>query len=278
MQVTCGAEADDARSAAATAGPSRAQYRRRQLFVGSACSSSSSCSLARPSSLEQSTRARRPPLDPRRRPTTTTTIPPATTTTTDPGLLPQTSAQPPSDDQSLSARLSPLFSAITTDSSTEAQTVFFPESAYLPTKQGQIPDPSSDYQSRLIGFLNLDLAAYHQSLGPSPTSATFVGVLADPTMAQWIPPGTCENSIGYWHLPNVRLVYKVNGMTSSFAVASLISWRGVWYVVHLGPNPRTTDVGTVALPSSGPGSAWAGRGLLRTAQPTGESRSPFASM
>lgn len=241
-------------------GPSRAQYRRRQLFaafsvlvivflfVGAAvelgAKHSSSTTTTRPSTA----------------PTTTTTIPPATTTTTDPGLLPQTSAQPPSDDQSLSARLSPLFSAITTDSSTEAQTVFFPESAYLPTKQGQIPDPSSDYQSRLIGFLNLDLAAYHQSLGPSPTSATFVGVLADPTMAQWIPPGTCENSIGYWHLPNVRLVYKLNGMTSSFAVASLISWRGVWYVVHLGPNPRTTDVGTVALPSSGPGTPGPGGG------------------
>jgi len=199
-----------------------------------------------------------PPSTPAQSSTTTTAA--STTTTADPGLLPQTSDQPPSDNQALTSRLAPFFTAITTDSSTQAQSVFFPESAYLSVKAGQIPDPSSDYQSRLIGFLNLDLAAYHQALGASPTSASFVGVVGDPTMAQWIPPGACENSIGYWHLPNVRLIYKVDGATSSFAVASLISWRGVWYVVHLGPNPRPSDVGTVALPSSGSGTPGPGGG------------------
>jgi hypothetical protein len=120
-------------------------------------------------------------------------------------------------------------------------------------KTGQISNPASDYQSRLIAFLSLDLGAYQQVLGANPLKATLSAVNADPAYATWIPPGSCENSVGYWHLPNVRLVYSSNGTTSSFAVASLISWRGVWYVVHLGPNPRPSNVGTVALPASGAG-------------------------
>jgi hypothetical protein len=46
----------------------------------------------------------------------------------------------------------------------------------------------------------------------------------------------------------------------SFGVASLISWRGLWYVVHLGPNPRPSDVGTVDQPAIGPGSPGPGGG------------------
>ena len=33
----------------------------------------------------------------------------------------------------------------------------------------------------------------------------------------------------------------------------MISWRGEWYVVHLGPNPRPTNTGTVDMPALGPG-------------------------
>ena len=184
--------------------------------------------------------------------TTTTTAAP-TTTTTDPGLLPQTASQPSSDNSSLTARLSPLFSAIQANSTVSGMAVFFPETAYVSMKTGILPNPASDYQSRLIGFYSLDLAAYQAALGVPPSMATFTGVNGDAAMATWIPPGTCENSVGYWHLPNVRLVYRVNGVTQSFAVASLISWRGTWYVVHLGPNPRPSDVGTVALAATGAG-------------------------
>jgi hypothetical protein len=184
---------------------------------------------------------------------TSTTAAPTTTTTTDPGLLPQTAEQPPSDDASLEVRLQPLFGAIQSASTQAGTSVFFPESAYLSMKAGILPSPASDYQSRLIGFYGLDLAAYQQALGPSPSSAQLVAVNADPSFASWIPPGSCENSIGYWHLPNVRLVYTNASGTQSFAVASLISWRGLWYVVHLGPNPRPSDVGTVDQPETGPG-------------------------
>ena len=229
--------------------PSRAVYRRRQLLsvasiitvlalVYLLLSSGASKPAATTTSSSRTT-------------TTTTTAP--TTTTTDPGLLPQTSTEPPSDDASLLVRFAPLFSAIQSDSQTLAQTVFFPESAYLQMKTGVLPNPTSDYQGRLVAFYNLDLAAYQRQLGAMPNSAQLTAMNADPNYATWIPPGTCENKIGYWHLPGVRMVYSLNGTVNSFAIASLISWRGVWYVVHLGPNPRPSNIGTVDQPATGPG-------------------------
>jgi hypothetical protein len=120
-------------------------------------------------------------------------------------------------------------------------------------KTGQIADPNADFSDRLIAFYDLDIAAYHQQLGAGAPTAHLVSVNATPSDAAYIPPGTCENAIGYWHLPGVRFVYQEGGTEQSFAVASLISWRGVWYVVHLGPNPRPSDVGTVDQPASGAG-------------------------
>jgi hypothetical protein len=148
--------------------------------------------------------------------------------------------------------MSTLFHDIALDSLSRAEKVFFPESAYVDMKTRQIPSPATDYVDRLIGFLRLDLAAYHTTLfshGPS----TFLGVNVNPADATWIHPGWCENSIGYWHVPGVRLVYRQNRVVRSVAVASLISWQGVWYVVHLGPNPRARDVGTVDAPALGRG-------------------------
>lgn len=183
------------------------------------------------------------------RTTTTTTSP---TTTTDPGLLPQTNAEP-SFGAPLHAQMSILFRSLVANDPSIGQAVFFPESAYVSMKTGILPDPRADYANRLIAFFNLDVAAYHAQLAMSPAPATLTEVLANPADAAWIPPGTCENSVGYWHLPGVRLVYSQGGAVSSFGVASLISWRGVWYVVHLGPNPRPSNVGTVDAPASGPG-------------------------
>ncbi|HVC13245.1 MAG TPA: hypothetical protein VND62_00120 [Acidimicrobiales bacterium] len=185
-------------------------------------------------------------------PRTTTTVAPATTTTTDPGLLPQTPTEPPVGSP-LQGRLAPLWAAIVSGSSAGARGEFFPKSAYLAMKTGVIPTPASDYADRLVAFYTLDLGAYHAALGSGAAGAQLVGVDADPSYAAWIPSGACENLIGYWHLPGVRIVYRENGQVRSFAVASLISWRGVWYVVHLGPNPRPENVGTVDLPATGPG-------------------------
>jgi hypothetical protein len=190
--------------------------------------------------------------------TTVTTVPPpttaaptTTTTPTDSGLLPQTTDEP-SIGPPLQSQLTVLWNAMVADSPTAAASVFFPQSAYLQLKTGLLPNPTSDYTGRLVGFYNLDIGAYHQLVtsGGTPTLLNVVFAAAD---AAWIPPGQCDNRYGYWHLPGVRLVYQSPTGVSSVAVASLISWRGVWYVVHLGPNPRPSPVGTVDQPESGHG-------------------------
>jgi hypothetical protein len=217
----------------------------------SACSSTPAGSphnpsSTRPSALTTSTTA--PPAT-----TTTTTTTAVTTTTTDPGLLPQTETEPPVAGSALRATLQPLWDAIVSGSQSEALPVFFPETAYVKMKTGLLPSPVSDYTDRLIAFYNLDLAAYHEALGPDPSSVQLLQVDGSPADAAWIEAGDCENLIGYWHLPGVRFVYRQGGAVKSFAVASLISWRGVWYVVHLGPNPRPENVGTVDQPAAGAG-------------------------
>ncbi len=187
--------------------------------------------------------------------TSSTAVAPATTTTTaaaDPGLLPQTPAEPPVDG-TLQAALTPLWSALVSGSQAAALGSFFPRAAYLQMKTGVLPDPASDYTNRLIAFYDLDLAVYHAALGGGAPAATLVSLDASPSDASWIPPGSCENTIGYWHLPGVRMVYQDGSAVRSFAIASLISWRGVWYVVHLGPNPRPSNLGTVDQPATGPG-------------------------
>ena len=146
-----------------------------------------------------------------------------------------------------------LWQAIVDGSAYEAQSLFFPESAYLQMKTGVINDPATDYTDRLIAFYGLDIAAYHSLLAEEGSGATLLDVLVDPAYATWIAPGQCENLIGYWHLPGVRVVYEVGSVVHSFAVASLISWRATWYVVHLGPNPRPQNVGTVDQPELGAG-------------------------
>jgi hypothetical protein len=182
----------------------------------------------------------------------TSTTPPPVTTTTDPGLLPQTTAEP-TDASALDRSMQILWNAIVADDADLGLGVFFPRTAYIRMKTGVIPDPAGDYINRLIAFYRLDIVAYHDLLGDGASSARLVSVAADTGLAAWIPPGYCENLIGYWHLPGVRLVYEESGTVRSFAVASLISWHSVWYVVHLGPNPRPSDVGTVDSPANGPG-------------------------
>jgi hypothetical protein len=146
-----------------------------------------------------------------------------------------------------------LWRAIIEGSPDTALGVFFPRAAYVRIKSGILADPAADYTDRLIGFFRLDIAAYHGYLGAGAAQAKWLGLSVAPGAAAWIPPGSCENLVGYWHMPGVRMVYSEEGVVHSFAVASLISWRSTWYVVHLGPNPRPSDVGTVDAPSAGPG-------------------------
>ena len=41
------------------------------------------------------------------------------------------------------------------------------------------------------------------------------------------------NKGSYWRVYNAALRYTAEGQAGSFPIASMISWRGEWYVVHL---------------------------------------------
>jgi hypothetical protein len=145
------------------------------------------------------------------------------------------------------------------DSLVEARALYFPETVYVRMKTGILSSPATDFVDRLWAFYRLDLAAYHAHLGKGGLGAELLSVNPLAHSATWISPGVCENHFGYWHIANVRIVYR-EGSVRSFAIASLISWRSQWYVIHLGPNPRPVDVGTVALAANGPGHPGPGGG------------------
>jgi hypothetical protein len=125
---------------------------------------------------------------------------------------------------------------------------FFPVAAYQQVKAE--PYPAADWQYRLWYDFVLDVRAEHRLLG---SGATLDRVIVPRTYAAWVYPGACYNKTGYWHAPGVRVVYREHGQERSFGIASLISWRGVWYVVHLGAVQRTAATGIVDQPAAGPG-------------------------
>jgi hypothetical protein len=126
-----------------------------------------------------------------------------------------------------------LWEAVVSDDPRSAMPFFFPLSAYLQVKA--ISDPAADWQNRLVAAYDRDIHTLHRSLGASAASAQLVGIDVPQSQAQWINPGVEYNKIGYWRVYGTRVRYTINGQPQSFAVTSLISWRGEWYVVHLGP-------------------------------------------
>jgi hypothetical protein len=182
-------------------------------------------------------------------PATTTTVPP-TTTTVDPGTLPQTDTLPPANDPQLQSEVGALWQGVVAGSVGPALPAYFPESAYLQLKD--LPNATADYRERLIGDFGEDVDAAHALLGADAASATLVGVDVPESYAHWIPPGVCYNGIGYWEVPNARVVYQEDGQTRSFGIASMISWRGEWYVVHFG---AVLESGVVDDPEPGAGTS-----------------------
>lgn len=180
-------------------------------------------------------------------PPTTTTVP-ATTTTEDPGSLPQTQTFPSASDPSFTARMDALWTGVVTGSMAPALPAFFPQAAYVALKAEA--NPAGDYTGRLLADYQLDITAAHDLLG---TGATLVGVDVDSAYGHWVAPGVCYNDVGYFEVPNARMVYSVEGQVRSFGIASMISWRGQWYVVHLGAVLRPGERGEVDDPLAGPG-------------------------
>jgi len=174
-----------------------------------------------------------------------TTLPP-TTTTLDPGALPQTHVLPSPTDPVFMAGVDALWRAIVADDPTIAMPFFFPLSAYLQVKA--ISNPAADWQSRLVSLYQLDIHAAHAFLGVGASESGLLRVDVPTAQAQWIAPGVEYNKGSYYRVYGTRLSFSEGGRTRSFGIFSLISWRGEWYVVHLGPSTRTVVRGIVYAP------------------------------
>jgi hypothetical protein len=162
-------------------------------------------------------------------PTTVTTAAP--TTTVDPGTLPQTKDKPTAASPQWELDTRTLWHAIVTGDPSGAMGFFFPLTAYRQVKN--IQDPDHDYQTRLIADYEQDIASLHKQLGADAATAELVGVAVLGNGAQWIAPGVEYNKGSYWRVEGSSLVYQVRGERHTINIASMISWRGEWYVVHL---------------------------------------------
>jgi hypothetical protein len=163
--------------------------------------------------------------------TTATTAAPAPSTT-DPGALPQTDEHPTASGATFTAGVNDLWEAIRQDKPELGLPFFFPKSAYLQVKA--ISDPAGDYQNRLIASFEQDVHTLHAQLGANAADAKFVGISVPDDQAVLVQPGEEYNKLSYWRVYGTTMQYAVGDQSGSFPVTSLISWRGEWYVVHLG--------------------------------------------
>jgi hypothetical protein len=162
----------------------------------------------------------------------TTTLPaPTTSTTVDPGTLPQTMALPSATDPVFVSEMNDLVQAIVTGNTALAIPAFFPLSAYIQVKN--ISDPTSDWNTRLVADYDQDISGLHAALNAQGESGEVTSITIPPGQAQWILPGVEYNKGSYWRVYNAVVNYTVANVPQQFTVASLISWRGEWYVVHL---------------------------------------------
>ena len=165
-------------------------------------------------------------------PTVAPTAPaPTTTTEPDPQFLPQTPDKPSATSPRFIAGVDALWQAIVTDDPEVAMPFFFPLGAYEQVKA--ISNPESDWRTRLVGAYREDIHALHNRLGARASAAQFQGIDVPESQATWVQPGAEYNKGSYWRVYGAALRYSVDGQTGSFPIASMISWRGEWYVVHL---------------------------------------------
>ncbi len=157
--------------------------------------------------------------------------PSTTTTTIAPGDLPQTRAFPSATDPVFLEHMRELVAAVASDQPGAAMSAFFPLPAYIQVKA--IADPVTDWHVRLVANYESDIGLAHQQLGPDAKQATFssVSIGAGPT---WVKPGVELNKGSYWRVYGTVVYCKVGSSTRDFVITSMISWRGEWYVVHLG--------------------------------------------
>jgi hypothetical protein len=169
------------------------------------------------------------------------------------GDLPQTPERPTGSTARFHEEMRALWSGIVRGSVSPAMPAFFPEGAYVQVKA--IYGASSDWSYRLVHDFRLDVQAAHGLLGDRAASARLIAVDVPASFAHWVPPGVCYNRIGYWEMPNARVVYRLGGSEHSLGIASMIGWRGVWYVVHLGAVEGPGPGGYIDDPESGRGTS-----------------------
>ncbi len=166
-------------------------------------------------------------------PTTSSSTSTTTTEVVDQGLLPQTTVKPQASGTVFDGNVRRLWKAIVTGDPQVADPFYFPLAAYVQVKA--ISDPVHDYDTRLVYAYDMDLLAYHQELLKQGGSAVLSGLTVPEAAAEWIEPGVEYNKGSYWRVYGSRLYYSIDGVTHYFPIFSLISWRGQWYVVHVGP-------------------------------------------
>jgi hypothetical protein len=157
---------------------------------------------------------------------------PPSASATDPSLLPQTHDHPPASGAAFDARIAALWAGVVADDPEKAMPFFFPLGAYQQVKD--VSDPASDWKHRLVAAYGRDVHSLHARLGADAARAVFVGLDVPDGHARWVDPGEEYNKLGYFRVFGSKLRYTVDGEARSFEVKSLISWRGEWYVVHLG--------------------------------------------
>jgi hypothetical protein len=165
------------------------------------------------------------------------------------GKLPQNHVFPSTNSAAFRNAMADLWLAVTTGKAHLALPAFFPVAAYQQVKA--IPYPTADWDDRLWYDFSLDVGAAHDLVDDR--DARLVRVIVPASEAAWVYPGACYNTDGYWHVGGARVVYTEHGQERSLGIASLISWRGVWYVVHFGAVLRSVVTGIVDQPTVGPG-------------------------
>ena len=162
-----------------------------------------------------------------------TTLPAApSTATTDPGLLPQTDAKPDASSAAFTAHVNSLWAAIVADDPSLAMPFFFPLNAYKQVKA--ISDPEGDWNTRLVAAFNEDIHAWHAQLGVGRGDRAAHGGVG-PERPGPVDPARRRVQQGQLLARSTAPPSgtQVDGRAGTFTVASMISWRGEWYVVHL---------------------------------------------
>jgi hypothetical protein len=150
----------------------------------------------------------------------------------DPATLPQTRDKPEPSGTSWDARVAALWSAIQKDDPDLAMPFFFPVAAYEQVKD--VANPARDWKYRLVAAYAKDVHDLHAKLGKAADGAKLVKLEPGPA-PRWVEPHEEWNKIGYWRVYGSKLRFeRADGTSSAFDVKSLISWRGEWFIVHLG--------------------------------------------